>query len=73
MSDANTPKREINKSKTKTPMREQTPEDRIFNFEEVPLGYNEDEATQEALRCIQCKNKPCVAAAAPWASTSRPS
>jgi len=60
MSDASTPKREINKSKTKTPMREQKPQDRIFNFEEVPLGYNETEATQEALRCIQCKNKPCV-------------
>ncbi|MCB1184673.1 NADPH-dependent glutamate synthase [bacterium] len=54
-------KREINKARTKTPMREQAPMDRILNFEEVPLGYNEIEATQEALRCIDCKNKPCVA------------
>ena len=61
MSDSNTPKKVINKSKTKTPMREQAPADRIFNFEEVPLGYNEEEATTEALRCIDCKNKPCVA------------
>ncbi len=61
MADTSSPKREINKSKTKIPMREQAPQDRIFNFEEVPLGYNEIEATQEALRCIQCKNKPCVA------------
>ena len=55
------PKKVLNKSKTKIPMREQAPNERIFNFEEVPLGYNEEEASQEALRCIQCKNKPCVA------------
>lgn len=64
MSDVNKPgekkKREINKAKTKVPMREQAPQDRIFNFEEVPLGYDENEATLEALRCIQCKDKPCV-------------
>ncbi len=55
------PKKVLNKSKVKVPMREQDPKDRIMNFEEVPLGYNEDEAQQEALRCIDCKNKPCVA------------
>ncbi len=55
------PKKNINKSKTKVPMREQPASERIFNFEEVPLGYNETEATQEALRCIQCKKKPCIA------------
>jgi len=55
------PKKNINKSKTKIPMREQPASERIFNFEEVPLGYNETEATQEALRCIQCKKKPCIA------------
>ena len=55
------PKKVLNKSKTKIPMREQPANERIFNFEEVPLGYNEEEATQEALRCIQCKNKPCIA------------
>jgi glutamate synthase (NADPH/NADH) small chain len=54
-------KKNINKAKTKTPMREQDPKVRIFNFEEVPLGYNEIEAQQEALRCIDCKKKPCIA------------
>lgn len=44
----------------KTPMREQPPEERIKNFNEVPLGYTEEEAIQEAKRCIQCKNPPCV-------------
>jgi len=54
------PKRDINKSKTKTVMREQPPEVRIYNFEEVPLGYTENEAVQEAKRCIQCKKEPCI-------------
>ncbi len=55
------PKKVLNRSKVEVPMREQAPMDRILNFEEVPLGYNEEEAQQEALRCIDCKNKPCVA------------
>lgn len=55
------PRKVLNKAKNKTPMREQEAAARIFNFEEVPLGYNEQEATQEALRCIDCKDKPCVA------------
>ncbi len=55
--DVKKPKKVINKSKTKVPMREQAPMDRILNFEEVPLGYNENEAQQEALRCIDCKTK----------------
>ena len=54
------PKKVLNKAKTKVPMREQTAAARIFNFEEVPLGYDEQEATLEALRCIDCKDKPCV-------------
>lgn len=41
-------------------MREQEPEKRIKNFEEVPLGYNEQEAAVEAARCLQCKDQPCV-------------
>lgn len=41
-------------------MREQDPKKRIKNFDEVPYGYNEEEAVQEASRCLQCKNKPCV-------------
>ena len=54
------PKRKINKQKTKMSMREQPPEERIHNFNEVPLGYTEDEAASEALRCAQCKEKPCI-------------
>ncbi|HHS49646.1 MAG TPA: NADPH-dependent glutamate synthase [candidate division Zixibacteria bacterium] len=45
----------------KTPMPEQSAEVRKKNFDEVPLGYSEDMAVAEAERCLQCKNKPCVA------------
>jgi len=41
-------------------MREQPPAERIHNFAEVPLGYSEQEAKEEAARCLQCKNAPCV-------------
>ncbi|MEO0226363.1 MAG: NADPH-dependent glutamate synthase [candidate division WOR-3 bacterium] len=44
----------------KTPMREQRPQDRIRNFDEVPYGYNETEAIQEARRCLLCKKPTCV-------------
>ncbi len=44
---------------TRVPMREQEPEKRIKNFKSVPLGYNEEEVTKEAQRCIQCKGLPC--------------
>jgi glutamate synthase (NADPH) small chain len=43
------------------PMREQPAAVRVRNFGEVPLGYTEDEAAQEAARCLQCRNAPCVA------------
>ncbi len=46
--------------KQKTKMRNQEPEKRIKNFNEVPFGYNKEEALQEVERCLQCKNKPCV-------------
>ncbi|MFW5749570.1 MAG: NADPH-dependent glutamate synthase [Halanaerobium sp.] len=49
-----------NVKETKTPMREQPPEERINNFEEVPFGYNNEEAVIEAERCLQCKHQPCV-------------
>ncbi len=42
------------------PMREQSPSGRIKNFKEVPLGYNREEAIQEAQRCLQCKNPKCM-------------
>lgn len=35
-------------------------EKRLSTFEEVALGYNEEEATLESLRCLNCKTKPCV-------------
>ncbi len=41
-------------------MREQDPKARIKNFNEVPYGYNEEEAVAEASRCLQCKKAPCV-------------
>jgi len=43
------------------PMREQDPGSRIRNFAEVPLGYDEEEAREEAARCLKCKRKPCAA------------
>ncbi len=62
MADANKKKKKrvINKAKTKTPMRERPAAERILDFDEVPLGYNEEEAVAEAQRCIQCKNMPCI-------------
>ncbi len=45
----------------KVPMREQPPQERIKNFNEVPFGYTEEEAVLEAERCLGCKKPPCVA------------
>jgi len=42
------------------PMREQSPNKRIGNFEEVPLGYAREDAIKEAQRCLQCKNPKCM-------------
>lgn len=44
----------------KTPMPKQKPEERIKNFDEVNLGYNEELAIKEASRCLQCKKPLCV-------------
>ena len=44
----------------KVPVREQAPKVRAANFEEVCLGYNKEEAMEEAARCINCKNAKCV-------------
>ncbi|AHM56988.1 amino acid ABC transporter ATP-binding protein n, PAAT family [Peptoclostridium acidaminophilum DSM 3953] len=44
----------------KVPVREQDPQVRAKNFEEVCYGYNEEEAVAEATRCLNCKHKPCV-------------
>lgn len=44
----------------KIPVREQEPEVRAHNFEEVCLGYNKEEAMNEAERCLNCKNAQCI-------------
>lgn len=49
-----------NMSQTKVPIPEQNPEIRAHNFEEVSLGYTEEMAVEEATRCLNCKNMPCV-------------
>ncbi|MDE6666699.1 MAG: NADPH-dependent glutamate synthase [Ruminococcus sp.] len=49
-----------NMSLKKNEMPVQNPEVRNKNFEEVALGYTEEQAIDEAKRCLQCKNKPCT-------------
>ena len=44
----------------RVPVREQDPKVRATNFEEVCYGYNLEEATLEASRCLNCKNPRCV-------------
>ncbi len=46
----------------RVPVREQDPKVRAHNFEEVCYGYNLEEATTEATRCLHCKNPRCVQA-----------
>ena len=45
---------------TKIPVREQEPQIRATNFDEVCHGYNLEEAQTEANRCIKCKNARCI-------------
>ena len=49
-----------NMSPKKNPMPTQDPAVRAHNFSEVALGYTEQMAIDEALRCLNCKNMPCV-------------
>lgn len=49
-----------NMSLSKVPMPEQEPQIRARNFKEVTLGYTKEMAMEEAQRCLNCKNKPCV-------------
>lgn len=49
-----------NMSLKKNPMPEQAPNVRNKNFKEVALGYTYEQALDEANRCLNCKNKPCV-------------
>ena len=49
-----------NMSLKKNPMPSQDPNVRNKNFDEVALGYTEEQALDEATRCLHCKNKPCM-------------
>ena len=49
-----------NMSLKKVPIPEQAPDVRNKNFKEVATGYTEDMALEEASRCLNCKNKPCM-------------
>ncbi len=49
-----------NMSLKKNEMPSQEPQVRNKNFLEVALGYTEEQALDEAQRCLHCKNKPCV-------------
>ena len=49
-----------NMNPKKNPMPTQEPLFRAHNFDEVALGYTEEMAIDEALRCLNCKNMPCV-------------
>ena len=49
-----------NMSLKKNEMPHQAPDVRNKNFSEVALGYTEEQAIDEAKRCLNCKNKPCV-------------
>ncbi len=50
-----------NLSPRKNEMPTQAPDVRSHNFLEVALGYTESQALDEAARCLNCKNMPCVA------------
>jgi len=49
-----------NMTLTKNAMPTQDPKVRAHNFREVALGYTEEMAIDEAMRCLNCKNMPCV-------------
>lgn len=46
--------------KSALPVKERNTQERICTFDEVVLGYREDEALEEAARCLQCKNPTCI-------------
>ena len=50
----------INMRLDKNEMPSQDPNVRNKNFLEVALGYTEEQALDEAARCLNCKNHPCV-------------
>ena len=50
----------INFKEVKNPMPEQDPIVRARNFKEVSSGYTPEQAVNEAMRCLKCRNKPCT-------------
>ena len=44
----------------RVPIPKQPPESRIYNFNEVSLGYTDEQAKKEAKRCLRCKDPGCV-------------
>ena len=50
----------INLVHSQNPMPEQAPDVRNKNFLEVCTGYTEEQAINEAMRCLRCRKKPCV-------------
>ncbi len=50
----------LNKSRQKNSMPHQDPLVRIRNFDEVATGYTQDDAIREAMRCLNCRKKPCM-------------
>lgn len=55
----------INMSKTRTRMPMQDPEVRKHNFDEAALGYTEEMAIREAMRCLRCRKHPCMSTGCP--------
>ncbi len=49
-----------NMSNTRNPMPTQSPDVRRHNFDEVATGYTKEQAVDEARRCLNCKNAPCI-------------
>ena len=54
-----------NMNPKKNPMPSQEPKVRAHNFLEVATGYSEETALDEAMRCLNCKNMPCVSGCPP--------
>ncbi len=54
------PKRKRKPPTKKVPMPEQDPDVRRRNFEEVALGYTAEQAIEEAMKCLQCRNPKCI-------------
>ncbi len=54
------PKRERKPPTKKVPIPEQDPKKRVKNFNEVALGYTEEQTLMEAEKCLQCRNPKCI-------------